>query len=234
MHCGRDLIIARLSAFDPNRPFSRKIAIRMRYVSSIFFDEPSQMDRVATLLAQFPKPVILAASKWKWLGFSAVSAAFAGGGMADNINSRSTSIVDWFGVAFFGLGAVGCVYIAFLANAKMRLDEDGFGWHVGRLRERWRWTDVGDFAVVEYLPRAPGASLRKRVGFNDRRLTKTASQMLGERLSRAMIERDCFVPDASGSSSFGLPMEDLASLMSQWQERALAMRQGAGHKTVNG
>jgi hypothetical protein len=188
------------------------------------------MDRVATLLAQFPRPVTLAASKWKWLGLSAVSAAFTGSGIADNINSPSTGILDWFGVAFFGLGAAGCVYFAFLANAKMRLDEDGFGWHMGRLREQWRWTDVGDFAVVEYLPRAPGASLRKRVGFNDKRLVKTTSQILGERLSKAMIERDCFVPDTSGSSSFGLPMEDLASLMSQWQERALAMRQAPGTK----
>src|ERR1022692_1114343 len=186
------------------------------------------MDRVATLLAQFPRPVILAASKWKWLGLSAVSAVFAGAGIAEKINAKATAIFVWVGVAFFGLCTVSFVFFVSFAGSKMRLDEDGFGWRIGRLREQWRWTDVGDFAVVEYVAGVPGASLRKRIGFNDKRPVKTTSQRLGEGLTKALTQRDCFVPDPYGSSSFGLPMEDLARLMSQWQERALAARREPG------
>jgi hypothetical protein len=105
----------------------------------------------------------------------------------------------------------------------MTLDGDGFSWRAARLFERWRWVDVGDFAVVEYAAgMMAGASLRKRVAFNDRRLDKAPSQRIGEALSGTLTGRDCSIPDNSFFSSFGLSMEDLARLMSQWQERALA------------
>jgi hypothetical protein len=183
------------------------------------------VDRVSELLTQFPGPVTLAASKWKWLGLLAVGAAFTGGGAAEAINSGS--IGDWLGVAFFGVLTAGGAAGIFLGNFKMMLDGDGFTWRLARQSERWLWSDVGDFAVVEYAPGAPGAYLRKQIGFNDRRPNKGISQKLGEGITNIMTGRQCFLPDVSSSSSFGLPMEDLARLMSQWQERALSVHRAA-------
>lgn len=149
-----------------------------------------------------------------------MTGVFTAGGIGEAMNSAGIS--DWFGVAFFGLGTLLLAWMALFANFRMTLDKDGFGWRGGRLSERWRWTDVADFAVVEYAPAVPRASLRKRIGFNDKRSAKSLSQTMGEGISRAMTKRDCFIPDPSGSSSFGLPMEDLARLLSQWQQRAMA------------
>jgi hypothetical protein len=180
------------------------------------------MDRVATLLAQFPGPVTLAASRWKWWGVVAGGALFTAVFIAKISSSSSDAVTDWFGVIFFGgPTAVAAVFVLFFP-LEMTLDVDAFTCRLWTRSERWRWDDVGDFAVVEYAGGTPGASLRKRVGFNNKAQAKTTSQRLGEGLYSALTGRDCFVPDANGFSSFGLPMEDLARLMSQWQERALA------------
>jgi hypothetical protein len=182
------------------------------------------MDRVDTLLAQFPGPLVLRPSKGKWLLFLAVAALFTIGGLGQAITSGSAGILDWIGVAFFGLCTAGFIYMTFFAGFEMTLDAEGFGWRSGRLSERWRWIDADDFAVVEYAAGTTGATFRKRVGFNDKRPSKTASQTAGEFLTGAMTGRDCAVPDAYGGSTFGLPMEDLARLMTRWRERALARR----------
>jgi hypothetical protein len=172
------------------------------------------MDRVANLLAQFPGPVTLAASKWKWWSFVAAGALFTIAGTGESINSASSSIVDWIGVAFFGVCTAGGVVGVFV-GFELTLDSDGFTWRVVRQSERWRWDDVSDFAVVEYVATMRGASLRKQVGFNDKRLARATSRALGEGLSKALTGRDCFLPDPYGFSSFNLPMEDLARLMSK-------------------
>jgi hypothetical protein len=182
------------------------------------------MDRVAALLARFPGPLVLRPSKGKWFALLAAAGLFTAAGFVENINAGSTGFLDWIGVAFFGLCTVGFAFMIFFARLEMTLDGDGFGWRAARLSERWRWIDVGDFAVVDYSAGMPGAALRKRVGFNDKRPDKKVSQTVGELFSTAMTGRDCAVPDTSGFSSFGLPMEDLVRLMAAWQERAIALR----------
>lgn len=174
------------------------------------------MDRVAPLLAQFPGPLMLRPSKRKWFVMLAVAGLFTAGGVSEAVSSNSGNILDWIGAVFFGLCTIGFVYMIFFAGFEMTLDGDGFSWCGGRLSEQWQWTDVRDFAVVEYAPGAPGAALRKRVGFSNIRLNKSNSQKA--------------VPDAFGSSSFGLPMADLARLMSEWQKRAVALRAAPGGK----
>jgi hypothetical protein len=90
---------------------------------------------------------------------------------------------------------------------------------------------VCDFAVVEYASDKLGAALRKAVRFSDMRLNKSKSQKAGALITGAMTGRDCVVvPDGFGASSFGLPMEDLARLMSEWQKRAVALRAAPGDK----
>lgn len=186
------------------------------------------MDPVATLLAQFPGPVRLAASKWKWWGFVITAALFTIVGIGESINSASRGILDWIGVAFFGVCTASGIVGIFLGGFELTLDSDGFTCRVVRRSERWRWDDVGDFAVVEYAAAMQGASLRKQVGFNDKRLPKATSRALGEGITKALTGRDCYLPDPYGSSSFGLPMEDLARLMSKWQECALARHRAPG------
>jgi hypothetical protein len=185
------------------------------------------MDRVATLLAQFPGPVTLAASKWKWWGLVAAGAVFTISGIGESINSASSGILDWIGVAFFGVCTAGGV-VGVFSGFELTLDSDGFTCRVVRQSERWRWDDVSDFAVVEYVAAMQGASLRKQVGFNDKRSARATSRALGEDLTKALTGRDCYLPDPTGSSSFGLPMEDLAHLMSKWQKCALAGRRAPG------
>jgi hypothetical protein len=185
------------------------------------------MDRVSDLLAQFPGPLTLRPSRWKWLMLLAVGGAFAGAGLADNINSGSAHAWSWLGVAFFGALTVGAAIAIFVADLRITLDADGFVLRVGKRSERWHWIDVADIAVAAYAPGMRGATLRRRIGFNDVRPAKGKSQIVGELVSRAVTGRDCALPDAYGASSYGLPMEDLARLMSQWRERAIA-EQSAG------
>jgi len=173
---------------------------------------------------------MLRPSKRKWIVMLAVAGLFTVDGVGEAVSSNSGNILNWIGAVFFGLCTIGFVYMIFFAGFEMTLDGDGFSWRGGRLSEQWQWTDVRDFAVVEYAPGAPGAALRKRVGFSDIRLNKSKSQKAGELLSGAMTGRDCVVPDAYGSSSFGLPMADLVRLMSEWQKCAVALRAAPGGK----
>ena len=187
------------------------------------------MDRVAELLANFPGHVTLQPSRWKWIGILAASAVLVGGGIAQNLSAGSTGILAWLPVAVFGMLMLGAAVVIFIAGLRLSLDDEGFTLRAGYRSERWRWSDVGDFAIAEYLHNMPGAFMRNRIGFNDKRLSKTASQRVGEQLSTALTGRDCALPDGYGSTAFGLPMEDLVRLLSQWQQRALAAQTGARH-----
>jgi hypothetical protein len=186
------------------------------------------MDRVAKLLAQFPGPLVLRPSKSKWFVLLVATALLTIGLIGQSVSSSTPNISDWIGVAFLSLCTLGFAYMILLANFEMILGENGFSWRGGRLSEQWQWTEVADFAVVEYAAGVPGSSLRKRIGFNDSRHDQTMSQRLGAGISEAMTGRDRFLPDPYGSSSFGLPMEELARLMSQWQERAMTL-----HRATN-
>jgi hypothetical protein len=184
------------------------------------------MERASNFLLQFPGPLKLRPSKWKWSALLIGTGLVTIGALGQTITSHSTRLSDWFGVAFFGIATVLFAYMLFFAHFELTLDANGFGWTGGRLSERWRWIDVDDFAVVRSLVGGvSGSSLRKGVGFNDKRLNnrKTTSIAMGEALSEAMRGRNCLIPDAFFFSSFGLSMEELAFLMSKWRERALAV-----------
>jgi len=172
------------------------------------------MDRVAELLAQFPGPVTLKPSLRKWIGFLAAAGLFIAGGIAQTVSSSSSGILDWLSVGVLGAMFVGATFAIFFGRLRLVLDREGFTIRVARRSERWLWTDVGDFAVADYLHGAPGANLRKRVGFNDTRINKSTSQRVGEQVSALLTGRDCALPEGYGATSFGLPMEDLVRLLS--------------------
>src|SRR5262249_33953773 len=147
-------------------------------------------------LAQFPGPLTLRPSKWKWLAILAVAAAFAGDGAAEILNSNSAPITNWIGVAFFGTLAVGAAIAIFVGDMRITLDENGFILRVARRSERWQWVDVADIAVVTYAPFVRDSAWRRRIGFNDKRPVKSTSQTAGELISRTVTTRDCALPDA--------------------------------------
>src|SRR5215831_10511698 len=103
------------------------------------------MDRVADLLAQFPGPVTLRPSRWKWIGILAVAAVLVGGGIAQNLSAGSTDILAWLPVAVFGVLIVGAAVAIFVARLCLVLDDEGFTLRLAHRSERWRWSDVGDF-----------------------------------------------------------------------------------------
>jgi hypothetical protein len=180
------------------------------------------MDRTADLLKRTPGPVTLRASRLKLLTIAAAGALFTAYVTGQIIDSGG-SVVDWFGVAFFGVGTAATIAMVFVPY-ELTLDNDGFTTRAGWVYERWRWVEVGDFAVTDFssISRGP-RRLSKCVGFNDRRPNRSDLQRMGERMYGTMTGRDRVLSDASGASSYGLPFEDLARLMSRWQELALKL-----------
>jgi hypothetical protein len=175
------------------------------------------MDRVTTLLGRFPGPVTLRASRTKWLTLLAASALFTAAGIGQIINGGS-SIANWPGVAFFGACTAAAVAILFVPF-DLTLDGDGFTMRTGRRSERWRWVEVGDFAVIEPVTR--GHRLRRLIGFNDKRPEKSDLKKPDAAMDTTRTGRDYVLVDGSLTSAYGLPFADLVRLMSWWQERAM-------------
>ena len=64
----------------------------------------------------------------------------------------------------------------------------------------------GPVGSAEYLYGMPGASMRKRIGFNDKRRDKPAAWRVSEPFSAAVTGRDCALPDADGNGFAGEPL----------------------------
>jgi len=79
-------------------------------------------------------------------------------------------------------------------------------------RRRIAWPQVSRFAVVT-LPLPNGGS-KQMVGYDDDKL-----KGFGADFSRDKLGRNGALPD-----NYGLSVEDLARLLTEWRERALAQR----------
>jgi hypothetical protein len=186
------------------------------------------MDRVAPLLAQFPGPLRLAASRWKWLPLLVAGVVFTASGINWIREPNGEHVVlGWFGAIFFGICTATIIICLSPRAFQVVLDKNGFTTSVAYRRQRWEWADVGDFAVVtdRMMPAVVGASrkLRMRPGFNDRRTNKSKLTAVGEQLSEIMTGRDFTLPD-----SYGLPVMDFVRLMTLWQQRALEQQPKSG------
>ena len=79
-------------------------------------------------------------------------------------------------------------------------------------RNRIAWPQASGFTVTT-LP-LPGGNKKPMVGYDHDSL-----KGFGADFSRDKIGRNAALPD-----SYGLPLEDLARLLTEWRERALARR----------
>jgi hypothetical protein len=163
---------------------------------------------VAEILSRFPGPLTLYPSRKKWLLFFLIGALFAaGGGWMINRGEGS----GWFVLIFFGLAAIVAAAAMLPGAGGLTLDRDGF--EVTNLFRsyRARWHDTAGFTAV----RIPHAQMM--VVYDD---AKQSGKGLAQ-LNVAIAGRGAGLPD-----TYGLSADDLAQLMAQWRDRAVAQTGG--------
>jgi hypothetical protein len=197
---------------------------------------PEAEDRIAVLLDQFPGPLTLRPSTWKWLGLLAFSiAGIACGawfirdpGIASDSRvarfgqllmslglahgtSQAIAEFGWFMVIVCAIGSVVGIITLLPGAAGLTLNRDGFVVRSLFRTQAYRWLDADEFAVVE-MKFPVGCGRKKFVGFNDPSVAKRSIAAVNVKL----IGRNSMLPD-----SYGLSVEDLARLVSRWRERAV-------------
>jgi hypothetical protein len=128
------------------------------------------------------------------------------------IRDGSHPVWGWFGVIFFGIGAVAIVIQLLPGANSLVLDAEGFERRVfffRRIRSQWR--NVTNFRAKPGLPPAPQDL--KFVWYNDAQwngwwLARKGTALLGY--------------NASLGGAYGISAEALADVMIGWQKQALA------------
>jgi hypothetical protein len=167
---------------------------------------------VEALLARFPGPLRLRASRLKFLGLLAVSAVFVGlciYMLKHGRLSPSGEMKAWIGIALFGLGVLISVVMLLPGAGSLTLDQNGFERITLFLKFRTSWQRVDNFSVCEMAIRR-GRRMRF-VGYDD-------SELPINNTSRQLTGRNAALPD-----SYGLSHEELAVLMRRWRLQALAL-----------
>jgi len=173
------------------------------------------MDRVSTLLAQFPGPVRLAVSRLKWFVYLVLAAGFTVGAVDSIIEPGSRHVTaGWFGAILFSLGMVAAAVMMVPGASELALDGSGLTLRTTYRDRRWSWTDVSDFVVVndDLVP------LRRRVGFNEKRAHRGRFATAVKQFTDSPRWRDIVLTDSYG----GLSVDDCVRLLSLWQQRALS------------
>jgi len=163
-------------------------------------------NKVAAILAHYPGPVTLYASRWKWLLMLVACIAFTGAGAAEG-----QSWTNWLGVVFFGLGAIISALMLLPHAGSLLLDVDGFEMRVLFRRIRVSWRDASNFEAIYPVGVRRLPTTAKVVGFDHAKFKDSR----WADLSKAITPHAGRMVD-----TYGLSAEDLASLMAQWHERA--------------
>ncbi len=152
----------------------------------------------AAILARFPGPIRLAPSRLKWGLMLAMSLLPLAAGV-----SMVTEPAGWFCVAAaLALGGLAGAVMFLPGAGGLVLDADGFEILSLGTRQRITWADASNFRTGWQT----GRSFARTVLYDDPRLAK-------------------FFMTGRLPETYGLGAHDLALLMSEWRERALA---GAG------
>ena len=173
------------------------------------------VNKVDAILARFPGPVMLRVSRLKVLALLAASLAFVAGGILlivfvkDDPEARLAGLA---GILFFGACALIGAVMLLPGAGSLTLDVGGFEVCSLFRRNRITWPQASRFTVTT-LP-LPDADSQHMVGYDDDRL-----KGFGAEFSRDKIGRNAALPD-----TYGLSHEELARLMTEWRERALARR----------
>jgi hypothetical protein len=157
------------------------------------------------LLTGFPGPVFMRPSRRKWLLILLGCAIFTAGSIWMVLEGKP---IGWFPLIFFGLGSVTALALLLPGAGGLKLDANGFEITNLFQRKRTRWQDTSVFEPV----RIPPANILLVV-YDDAKLG--ASSMA--QIASSIAGRNGALPD-----TYGLSANDLASLMTQWRERALS------------
>jgi hypothetical protein len=114
----------------------------------------------------------------------------------------------WPGLIFFGLCTIIAAVMLLPGAASLELDRDGFQTTSLFRRRQTRWQDVSEFEPVSIPP-----AMQKMVAYDD---VKVAGRAVA-RFNIALASRNAGLPD-----TYGLSAAELAHVMTQWRERALA------------
>jgi hypothetical protein len=167
----------------------------------------SSKSQVDAILAQFPGPVALQASRLKF-GLALVGALAIVAATIWVMSDHPRDPWLWLGLIFFGQGVIAFAAMLLPGAGGLRLDPHGF--ETTRLfrHYRTRWQDVSEFKTFNFR--------LTFVVYNNRTLTGWLPW-----LNVAIAGHNTALgPD------YGFSAGDLADLMNRWRERAL--RQSAG------
>jgi hypothetical protein len=165
---------------------------------------PSATDDAA-ILSRFPGPVTLYPSRKKWLLVFAGSALFAVGGFW---MIRQGNAMGWAVLIFFGLAAVVGAAAMLPGAGGLTLDREGFETTNLFRRHRTRWQDATGFQAARIPPAHQKWVVYDDVNVSTKRIAK---------FNVGIVGRNGALPD-----TYGLSADNLAQLMAQWRERALA------------
>jgi hypothetical protein len=168
----------------------------------------SAASKLDAILSRFPGPVTLRPSRMKWLLVLLAGGVFAFGGylmLADG------DPWGWFVLVFFGAVAIVAAIVLLPGAGGLTLDRNGF-----RVANPFRgssspWHEVSGFEPVSIPP-----SGQKLVVYDDITLTGNIAT-----LNVAIVGRNASLPD-----TYGLTADDLARLMTLWQDRAMRAEPG--------
>lgn len=150
-------------------------------------------------------PVVLRPSPWKWAGVGAICLVLALGGA---LLARQGRWIGWVSLLFFGVGLLVSVVAAMPTASYLRLDPEGFTICSLYRAHKVRWTDVTGFGVGRIF-------LNKMVMFN---FEPTYQRTPGLRsLNAGIVGYEAGLPD-----NYGLSHEELADLMNNYRDAALA------------
>lgn len=161
------------------------------------------MGEAETLLARFPGPVTIYPGRFKLLIALAIFAGltvFSVYLLQQAIEAWSSDVIRASLALLVCGGITGSVVILLLPGAmRLTLDADGLEMVKYFRRDRFSWRSVGGFRVEE----ADADTKWKIVKFDDLRR--------GGKITRAL------------PINYPLPVDELARLLAQWRERALAL-----------
>jgi len=173
------------------------------------------INEVDAILARFPGPVTLRISRIKMLVLLVGSLAFVACGVLLIVfvkNDPEAVVAGIASVLFFGAcAAIGAVMLLPGAGS-LTLDAGGFEICSFFRRNRIAWPQASRFTVATLS--LPGGNKKPMVGYDQDGL-----KGFGADYSRDAIGRNAALPDG-----YGLPLEELARLLTEWRERALMQR----------
>jgi hypothetical protein len=167
---------------------------------------PTHTD-VTGILSRFPGPVTLYPSRKKWLLVFSICVLFAVGGVWMVKSGKESG---WFVLIFFGLGAPVAVAAMLPGAGGLTLDREGFAVTNLFRSYRARWQDATGFTAAHMAH-------QKMVVYDD---VKQSGGSLAT-MNVAIVGHNAGLPD-----TYGFSADDLAHLMAQWRDRAVA-RTGA-------